>query len=513
MTGSRDRWPGLRRERPAPPIEWGVSPPPKDRSQARAALLGHGPELALLAAFALSRFVAHCAFGLRFDSSALGFWQVLDLPLLRGDLLRSVFYLHAQPPLFNLAVGIVLKWVPEARAPAVFEALFLVFGYLGILGIHALLVELGAPRRAALAVALVQTVSTTWLVYESWLFYTLPTAVLVTWAAVWLARAARGRAGAALAFAAVVAALSWTRATYQPVWVVAALALLLFAVRSCAPDVRACARRSALGALVLALTLPAKNYFLVGSFTSSTWLGMSLARMTTERLDEETREDWIRTGELDPVTRVRGFSPLSDYPVDLREPPPGTPAHPALLAPTKSDGSPNLNHAAYVGIGRAYRRAALVVLRKRPGVYVDRVRRALVTWLRPPTDYILVVPQREALGAWDRWHGRLLLWSSGDRRRAGPTLVLLPAAALFLAALLWRPPVQRRRLLLLVAFPVLTIAWNLTVGNLAEVEENNRFRVEVEGLMVVLGSWGLIEVARLAWAALHSRGSKDASDG
>jgi hypothetical protein len=34
------------------------------------------------------------------------------------------------------------------------------------------------------------------------------------------------------------------------------------------------------------------------------------------------------------------------------------------------------------------------------------------------------------------------------------------------------------------------------VGNLLDVEENNRFRVEVEGLMVALGSFGLIEVAR-----------------
>ncbi len=469
-----------------------------------AARLGrHGPKWTLLAAFALSRLVARMGFGLHFDSAILGYWHVLDLPLLRGDLLRSLLYLHAQPPLFNLALGIVLKGAPEALAPAVFEAAFLALGYLGILGMYALLLELGAPRGAALAAALLQTLSTTWLVYESWLFYTLPTAVLITWAAVWLARAARGRSGAAAAFAAAVAALSWIRATYQPVWVVAALALLLFAVRDTAPRVRKSAWRSALVALVLALALPTKNYLLVGSFTSSTWLGMSLARMTTERLDEATREEWIGTGDLDPVAGVRGFSPLSDYPVELRVPPPGIPAHPALVAPTKSDGSPNLNHAAYVRIGRAYQRSALVVLRKRPGVYLDRVRRALLTWLRPPTDYILVVPQREALRAWDRLHSRLLLWSAQDRRRAGPTLVLLPAAALFLTALLWRPPAQRRKLLLLVSFPVLTIAWNLLVGSLAEVEENNRFRVEVEGLMVVLGSWGLIEVARLVRDAIH----------
>jgi hypothetical protein len=227
--------------------------------------------------------------------------------------------------------------------------------------------------------------------------------------------------------------------------------------------------------------------------------------MTTERLDEATREDWIGTGRLDPVARVRAFSPLSDYPEELRALPLGLPEHPALRAPLKPDGSPNLNHAAYVRIGRAYQRAALVVVRGRPDVYFDRVRRAFRTWLRPPSDYLYVVPQREALGEWDRLHSRLLLWSNLDRRRAGPTLVLLPAAALFLAALLWRPSAERRRLLLLVGFPVLAVAWNFMVGNLVDVEENNRFRVEVEGLMVALGCWGLIEVARRAAAQLGAR--------
>ncbi|HEY7925258.1 MAG TPA: hypothetical protein VII62_18870 [Vicinamibacteria bacterium] len=467
----------------------------------------HGPELLLLAAFAVTRLVARVFFGLRFDSDVRHYWHVLDYPLLREDLSRSILYLHDQPPLYNLALGIVLKWVPESLASPVFEAAFLVLGYLGIVGIYALLVELGTPRGAALAAALLQTLSTTWLVYESWLFYTLPTAALMTWAAVWLARAARGNAAAAAAFAAAVAGLSWIRATYQPVWVAAALALLLVAARTSASGVRVSARRASLAALVLALALPAKNWLLVGSFASSTWLGMNLAHMTTEHLDEATREQWIAAGEISAVARVRAFAPLTDYPEDLRAPLASAPAHPALTAALKSEGSPNLNHSAYVGIARAYQAAALVVIERRPDVYLDRVRRALVSWLRPPTDYIQIVPLREAVAGWDRLHSRLLLWSSLERRRDGPTLVLVPAAVLFLAALLCRSPAERRRLSLPLAFPLLAIGWNASVGNLVDVEENNRFRVEVEGLIVALGCWGLIECLRLARGAYRRAGS------
>jgi hypothetical protein len=468
----------------------------RGREALSARLRRRGPEPLLLVAFAATRLVARLGFGLRFDGDTLGYWQVLDVELLRGDLLRGLLYLHGQPPLYNLLLGVVLQGASERLAPAVFEGIFLALGLLEILGIHALLVELRTPRRAALAAALLQTLSTTWLVYESWLFYTLPTAVLVTWAAVYLARAAGGRAGAAIAFAAAIVALSWIRATYHPAWVAASLALLLLAVRRAAPGVRTASRWSSLAALVLVLALPVKNDLLVGSLASSSWLGMSLAKMTTERLDPATRDSWVRAGELGPVARVPPFSPLADYPEELQALPPGLPAHPALAAPSKADGSPNLNHAAYVGIARAYRRAALEVMRRRPDVYLDRVRRAFRTWLRPPTDYLFVVPQREALGAWDRLHSRLLLWSAGGSRRDGPCRVLAPAAALFVVALVLSPAPERRRLLLLLAFPLLAIAWNAVVGNLVDVEENNRFRVEVEGLMVALGSFGLIETVR-----------------
>ncbi|MFI4943801.1 MAG: hypothetical protein ACHP85_11070, partial [Burkholderiales bacterium] len=98
-------------------------------------------------------------------------------------------------------------------------------------------------------------------------------------------------------------------------------------------------------------------------------------------------------------------------------------------------------------------------------------------------------------------------WSSLERRRDGPTLVLVPAAVLFLAALLCRSPAERRRLSLPLAFPLLAIGWNASVGNLVDVEENNRFRVEVEGLIVALGCWGLIECLRLARGAYRRAGS------
>jgi len=59
--------------------------------------------------FALSH-IAYNAAGVRFDSAGIGyFWQYLDPELLRHRLAESLLYLHSQPPLFNLFLGLALK--------------------------------------------------------------------------------------------------------------------------------------------------------------------------------------------------------------------------------------------------------------------------------------------------------------------------------------------------------------------------------------------------------------------
>ena len=70
--------------------------------------------LVVVSVFAVSRLAAWAA-GVRFDASILTwYWQFLDVELLRHDLARSLWYLHAQPPLFNLFLGSVLKLAPDA---------------------------------------------------------------------------------------------------------------------------------------------------------------------------------------------------------------------------------------------------------------------------------------------------------------------------------------------------------------------------------------------------------------
>src|SRR5439155_1232088 len=122
-------------KRCAPTARWGRSArrsAPSGECTTRCArarsLRGRFGALALVAAaFVVSRAII-AALGVRFDISLVPWlWQLLDLQLLQHRLAESLWHLHSQPPLFNLAVGAELKVVPNHVA-GTFHLLFLLLG-------------------------------------------------------------------------------------------------------------------------------------------------------------------------------------------------------------------------------------------------------------------------------------------------------------------------------------------------------------------------------------------------
>ena len=74
------------------------------------------PLLYVIIAFIVSRLLYLWA-GVRFDQSSLDhFWQYIDISLLQHNLGQSIWYLHSQPPLYNLFLGCVLKLSPQHTA-------------------------------------------------------------------------------------------------------------------------------------------------------------------------------------------------------------------------------------------------------------------------------------------------------------------------------------------------------------------------------------------------------------
>ncbi|MGH9336283.1 MAG: hypothetical protein ACRD21_21310, partial [Vicinamibacteria bacterium] len=284
----------------------------------------------MVAAFVLSEILAR-ALGIRFASETLGtLYQYLDPAILRDDLARGLYYLHAQPPLFNLGLGLTLKLFPESYSLA-FSLLFGAMALALLFSMAWLMRFLSIPGPVVVLVSIAFALSPNFLVYRHWLFYTLPVALMLTGGGLCLVRFLdSGRRAWLLAFVGLAGALMLTRSVFHPLWLVfVGLAVLPFTSAS---------KR---GALALASVTPLlvvnlwflKNYGIVRSYSGSTWLGLSLAKRWP--LSQEQVKDLKEKGVLPRYWQRRPFMepyeyrPFGFFEGDLS-------VHPALDAPYKS---------------------------------------------------------------------------------------------------------------------------------------------------------------------------------
>jgi hypothetical protein len=451
--------------------------------------------------FLLSRLLYHLA-GIRFDGSTLGgFYQFIDPELLRTDLLRSVFYLHGQPPLFNLLVGSILKLFPGSEA----EAFALLWGMLGLifaLSIFRLMVRLGVSKNLGIILTLLFMIGPQCILYENWLFYTYPIAVLISLSALFLHRYLSGRNWwDASIFFLLLASIALTRSLFHILWfVVIAVALMLYRKED-----RRVIARTALLPFLLILSLYIKNAVMVGSFSSSTWLGMNLARATTFLLPEEVRSREVEQGKLSPLAMVGPFSGLSAY---------RTFPHPirktgiaVLDQEMKSTGAINVNNLEYVDISRAYLADALYVMIHYPGTYLKGTAHAYYTYFLPASNYYYLDANRKHIRGFERIYnlifcGQLMPYDAGTKDETsegyvgermltrGWLLVIgLPLLCIYGFLLLRSLPAGwaiSSPFALTLLFMLLNILYVTIIGNAVEIGENQRFRFTIESFLVVM---------------------------
>ena len=308
------------------------------------------PVAVLVAAYGLSRLAAALA-GVRYDASVIrgtpltDMWQLLDVHLLQHQLLVSVWHLNMQPPLFNLYAGFLLKLPAGLRAP-VEVGCTLALGIALVLGGYALQVELRVPRWAALVVTLATVVaSPAYLLYENWLNYAYPTAALGTvgaWCLVRFLRTRRPRFG--IGFFGAYAAILLLDSTYQLGWLLPAVVVVAVVLRAQWRTVAA----AACVPLAVVGVWTVKDYVQVGTTTTSSWLGMNLARSVLFKAPADQVAALQRQGRLDALASVPAFAGPEVYAPRTVAAVPSAVA--AVGALHKANGSTNFNNPLYVAV-------------------------------------------------------------------------------------------------------------------------------------------------------------------
>ena len=461
--------------------------------------------LGLAVLFVLSRLAAWVA-GVRFDATPLATaWQLLDPHLLETDLLRSLFYLHAQPPLFNAFVGFVLKLTPGSPEPF-FQGLYHLAGLVVLWAEFFLLRQLGVGPRLAAAAAGLLVVQPAFILYESWLTYDLPVTAMLVLAATALTQLSKAEntQHGSVAFLALLTTVCLTRSLFHPLYFVTICGVLTWQLSRWQGQLKLGQRflASALVALALVLSVPVKNLVLFSTPATSSWLGMNLWRIASTELTPEAAAALQAEGKLSQAATIKAFSPLPDYSGVLQVLP-QYPDVPAVAAPKDSAGGNNYNHEAYIAIAALYQEDALWILRNRPKDYVLGVAKAVYYYLTPPSLILQVEENRRTFGAYANvvegfLYGRLpgvVSYGANDRPIFLFSTLGIP---LLLVAGLWLAYRHRQDPGLgpALAFMALTALYVAVVGNTLEVLENSRFRFYTDPFLVAFAALALRDALR-----------------
>ena len=450
--------------------------------------------VAIALVFGASRIAAYLA-GVRFDATPLTwYWQFIDPGLLRERLLESLYYLHIQPPLFNLLLGINLKLSPSTFNAAM-HAEYMVLGLTTVIALYVLLVQLGLPAIVSVLIAMLFSILPPTLLYENWLFYEYPTMTFLMLAAVALHRfLARDSIPAGVMCFAALAAAIYTRTVFQLIWLIPIIGTLLL-VKPRRLVVKCC-----VVPVLLVVLLYAKNAMLFGAPLTSSWFGLHFTRPTLPQLDRKTREDLVASGSLHPISLVDPLSHVAAYAthVPLADPT----GIPVLDMTEKVAGGQNFNAKSYIRIARAYLAEDFSVVRLRPDIYLRSVREAIILFMSPSTDYVFVDENRTRIYSYDRlfterFYIRTQYLAKVGLGIVGAYLFTLGYGLVLLARLAWerRNPGPAR---LTILFLVFTILYASALSCLTEVGENQRQRFYLDPLVLAVVAAGM----RALWLSI-----------
>ncbi len=448
------------------------------------------------------------AAGWRFDHSLIYFtMHLLDPELLRTRLLESVWYMHMQPPIFNLFTGWGLKLFPQAY-PTFFSGVFLMLGLGMSWAMYWLARSLGVGRKLALGAIVLYVIGPADMFFRNWYFYSYPVMAMLVFSAGLLYKyLSTGQRNWGWAFFGMLTMIMLTRYSYHFVWFLALTAGLFLLLQNHRRQIV----RMALVPALICIFWMAKNYYLFGTFSMSSWLGWSLSKVTSSFLTPDELDSLEAEGKVSSLARIWPGNRFEFYEDFLRKT--GQLYHPApalqqrvrSTAEMMNFNVRNFNNIDYLVISRQYTLDSLAVIRHRPAAYFRGLRRSATLFFLPvrliydeePDDTITAYHRFWTLlgGSWGQPAG-VDMSVLRDLSVTGPQVCLLVvlffilAPAVFVSDLLRKKGLARlgTARLVTVGFMLFNLLYVSATGILLDFGENNRFRSEIVPLSVVLAA-------------------------
>ena len=465
-------------------------------------LWSHAGPRAAVAWFAV--YVLACLTGQRFNTDYLNYgWQLIPWDVLSTDPLRSVFYLHIQPPLWNLFLG-TTAWLSPFSDRVTLQVLMALIGF-AVAWLAAVLGQrLGLSRRVAVIVALIATLHPEVLKGAFEPTYELATAALLLAVLIAVSDLTRKenvlRSLVILASAVTVTVL--TRSLYHPAWALVIVIFGLWLMR----------RRINWKSSVLVLSIPvifmgswmAKNEVMFGHTTMSSWFGMNLQRAVIPVLPKDDLDEMFAKGQISDIAMIGPFGKYELYENVFEDCVP-TRSHRSLAEPmrTTDQWSPNFNFECFLPLYDQAGKDAIAVIKEHPEAWLEGR-----LWSLRTTIAVSPIPSEsksEVMTGLDRVFSIARLDFGGVLSTKGwgtPIYGQLEAHADFGLMLipmyltigwigLWQILQRLRRKQLSAASTIyvvgsFTVAFTVIVGAIAELGEQSRFRTMIDPIVTVM---------------------------
>jgi hypothetical protein len=434
--------------------------------------------------FLISRLIIPL-FGIHLDYSALfKNWQYLDVTTLKTNIWAGIWFDHTQPPVFNLLLSAVLH-LTGSGAPLAFSLLFKLISLVNALLLFALLRQTVRHPRLPLFFTLLYLLSPASIIFENELFYTSFISMLLLISCFFLLDLPKGiRAGNAIGFLLPLVLVALTRSMYHILLLFILCALVIGYYRK----VKGARLLVALSILSLAGvgSWYVKNYILFRTFSTSSWMGMNLARNV---FHDAVVTDSTRIETIEPFSNISAYehfrSPQEEQQyrgLNDRD----------LLQEYKNDSFWNEKHVGYLRVSQVYMAASKQAIRNHPGAYLKNVLQSTIIFFAPATRYPPSEYQAAKIKYYDLVYSfNLSHFAHGkQQRRLALTLSALPRLLFYCLIFLGiaKQALREKKIPCLTLFITIIIGYIFCIGSFFEHYENMRFRYEAEPLFLILAA-------------------------
>jgi hypothetical protein len=408
--------------------------------------------------------------------------QYLDVEVLKNNFAESLFYLHSQPPLFNFVIGLTEITFGNYSS----EIYLFLFNLMGcstaILG-YRILEHLNINKKIAVILVSFYLLTPATILYENLFFYTHAIIFFLVFSGYhFIVYLKDNKSVNGFLFFLGISGTILTTSFFHLIWF---LIIFLFVVFQNKSNKFVVFKVAAIPFLIV-ISLYLKNYFVFDQFSSSSWLGMNLARISVQQLDKTTIQNLHNKGYISVLSTLPPFTHYTDLDSTIRKQYFNSNTGIAILDSTvKRNQRSNFNNYAYLTISKKLFDDDLFVIKNYPQVYFNGIKKAFIKYFDSPSKYKLLTANSYKFHKYNKLFDAFI-YGSAKTTSTGYTTIIIVIFILVSSIFIL---LKRKKDFLVRAFTgyaLINIIYVMFVGNLLELGENNRFRYYTEIFFILL---------------------------